>query len=173
MRLLHTTSFQFKEFFDSQVPKYAISSHRWEGLEVSFQEFEDSLKKRSPALNKVLECCYQARVRGLEWAWVDTCCIDKRSSAELSEAINSMYRWYEKAAVCYAYLADVYGDPATSPDAETRFSNSVWFERGWTLQELLAPKHVIFFNCQWRRIGTRYSLQTAISTTTGIEEEYL
>ncbi|MCJ1382355.1 hypothetical protein MMC17_005468 [Xylographa soralifera] len=174
MRLLHTTSYQFKEFFDSQVPKYAILSHRWADVEVSFQDFEDSLKKQSAALDKVLQCCRLARDRGLEWAWIDTCCIDKKSSAELSEAINSMYRWYKKAEVCFAYLSDVHWGSTKNIDVlRTRFRNSVWFRRGWTLQELLAPSIVDFFDYWWSRIGTKESLETEISATTGIEAQYL
>ena len=144
MRLLHTTSLQFKEFFDSEVPKYAILSHRWEEVEVSFDRFGGSLKKRSSALNKVLQCCRLAKARGLEWAWIDSCCIDKRSSAELSEAINSMYHWYKRAEVCYAYLSDVHGDPNEDKVVlRMRCGSSMWFKRGWTLQELLAPKEVV------------------------------
>ncbi|MCJ1399129.1 hypothetical protein MMC11_002331 [Xylographa trunciseda] len=176
MRLLHTTSFQFKEFFDSQVPKYAILSHRWDDAEVSFQEFEQALRKQSAALDKVLQCCRLARFRGLDWAWVDTCCIDKTSSAELSEAINSIYRWYENSEVCYAYLSDVLWKPTADPDVSSSrmsFGNSVWFKRGWTLQELLAPSDLVFFDHQWEFIGTKSTMSALISAATRINISFL
>lgn len=103
---------------------------------------------------------------------ISSCCIDKRSSAELSEAINSMYRWYESAAVCYVYLADV----SSAPDSEQgllEFRNSRWFTRGWTLQELLAPRNVLFFSQSWTHLGNRENLQTLISGITGIETDFL
>jgi hypothetical protein len=94
---------------------------------------------------KIKQCCQQATTDGLDYVWVDTCCIDKTSSAELSEAINSMFQWYRNAAVCYAYLADVTATPESTPE-RSEFAGSRWFKRGWTLQELLAPAHVWFFS---------------------------
>ena len=98
---------------------------------------------------KILDTCLQAQKDGYEWVWVDTCCIDKRSSAELSEAINSMYRWYANAKVCYAYLHDVNNFfPIERDDKKYPNSNGwpEWFSRGWTLQEMIAPSDVQFFN---------------------------
>ena len=88
----------------------------------------------------------------MQWAWIDTCCIDKRSSAELSEAINSMYAWYRRSAECVVYLADVSFDPSSDDPAalEAALQQSVWFTRGWTLQELLAPKMKVFCNANWQ-----------------------
>ena len=134
MRLLTTDSLQFREFIDSRIPKYAILSHRWEEAEVSFHEFQNSIRERSASLLKVLQCCSMALRDGFKFIWIDTCCIDKTSSAELSEAINSMYQWYSRAEVCYTYLSDVNWNQDTEADilsSRVAFRNSVWFERGW------------------------------------------
>ena len=90
---------------------------------------------------KIRESCEQAIVDGYQWIWVDSCCIDKTSSAELSEAINSMFNWYRDSEVCYAYLSDV----VSIQEEGYGFGISKWFTRGWTLQELLAPKKLVFF----------------------------
>ena len=109
--------------------------------------------------------CYPPRQESVgQFGTADLCCIDKTSSAELSEAINSMYRWYQESGVCYAYLADV------PPNA---FSKSRWFTRGWTLQELIAPSTVIFLDQKWQEIGTKSSLQRVISEITGIPTDIL
>jgi hypothetical protein len=95
---------------------------------------------------KIQKCCEKAQRDGLQYVWLDTCCIDKRSSAELSEATNSMYRWYERSTVCYAYLADVPSEGFWSETAEYEaLGKSRWFTRGWTLQELLAPRNVLLY----------------------------
>ncbi|KAL9628229.1 MAG: hypothetical protein Q9204_006020 [Flavoplaca sp. TL-2023a] len=178
MRLLHTERLDFQEFFDSQTPKYAILSHRWTGNEVSFQDFDHCKEEQRPNFDKISNCCSLAKNNGYEWVWIDTCCIDKKSSAELSEAINSMYAWYEKADVCYVYLVDV----SWSGDWETtreEFRGSAWFTRGWTLQELLAPKEVMFFDLDWKLIGNKNrsyhgrSLNPDISDVTGISDDNL
>ena len=116
MRLIHTESFQLKEFFDEAIPEYAILSHRWGEKEISYHTFiESSIFVKSnwkdkSGFAKIEAFCDLARRRGWQWAWVDTCCIDKTSSAELSEAINSMYRWYRASTECYVYLYDVTWD---------------------------------------------------------------
>lgn len=178
MRLLHTQTLSFTEFFDTKIPKYAILSHRWSDRETSFQDFIEQKDPNSEGYTKVTACCAFALERRIEWVWIDTCCIDKRSSAELSEAINSMFSWYARSAECYAYLCDVDseidGQETRSREAcMESFSNSVWFARGWTLQELLAPAKVIFFDCRWKRVGTKVELKEAISSVTGIEASYL
>lgn len=99
--------------------------------------------------------------------WIDTCCIDKSSSAELSEAINSMFRWYQDARICYVYLPDVRNK--TESSHETSFKKSRWSTRGWTLQELLAPEIVVFFSHDWSEIGTKATLAELISVITGID----
>ena len=109
------------EFRDDETTTYAILSHRWtdqrgETTEADYDEVMELVKmekdkqdevRRRIGYRKIFDCCKQAKRDGYEWLCVDTCCIDKRSSAELSEAINSMYRWYENLRVCYAYLHDV------------------------------------------------------------------
>ncbi|KAI1152223.1 hypothetical protein F4825DRAFT_327318 [Nemania diffusa] len=114
---------------------------------------------------KIKACCKVARENGLEWVWIDTCCIDKTSTAKLSEAINSMFRWYQKATVCYAYLADVHD--------EHEFASSRWFRRGWTLQELIAPKILQFFSHDWTLLGSRLDRQESLWAITGIDEHVL
>ena len=115
--------------------------------------------------SKITGCCRQARLDGWEYAWVDSCCIDKSSSAELSEAINSMFKWYQDAQVCYAYLSDV--------EERSEFAKSQWFTRGWTLQELLAPEFLIFYDKDWREIDTKLRLLRKIQSVTGISVEHL
>ena len=155
MRLLSTTDLSFQEFYDSQNPKYAILSHRWIGDEVSFEDFYH-VKAQDPygeRFAKIRNCCAYAEKNGFGWVWIDTCCIDKKSSAELTEAINSMFNWYRNAAICYVYLADVRWDVGDLARSRTNFRKSAWFERGWTLQELLAPARLYFFDCIWSSIG--------------------
>ena len=173
MRLLNTRTLQFQEFFDSQIPKYAILSHRWGNEEVTFQEFRKGKKQHHEGYVKIEQCSVLAGSRGFQWVWIDTCCIDKKSSAELSEAINSMYRWYQRAGECYAYLSDVTWDSRDIEGSKTVFGQSLWFTRGWTLQELLAPHQVIFFDNKWNFFGTKQDLRTKISAVTGIEEIYV
>lgn len=180
MRLLHTERLEFEEFFDSETPDYASLSHRWTRDEVSFRNFHHCKQRRAQNFAKIENYCALAWQNGYEWVWIDTCCIDKTSSAELTEAINSMYSWYEKASVCHAYLADVSlrKDGINSWD-ETRneFIRSDWFTRGWTLQELLAPSMVHFLDRSWRFIGYKGfnfespgDLEHEISLATGISE---
>ena len=120
---------------------------------------------------KILRCCSMALSEGHKYVWIDTCCINKTSSAELSEAINSMYRWYANAAVCYAYLADVSVRP--DPPYTKAFVQSRWFSRGWTLQELLAPQAVLFFDHDWNRLGTRASLEEQICSVCRISKDHI
>ncbi|EMT73612.1 Vegetative incompatibility protein HET-E-1 [Fusarium odoratissimum] len=166
MRLLHTKSYRLSEHFNEEVPPYAILSHRWDDREATFEEIRDL---RNPltihGFAKIRGACSLAQSDNYEYIWIDTCCINKSSSSELSEAINSMYSWYKKAAVCYAYLKDVQYRP------EVR--GSEWFHRGWTLQELIAPKSVIFFSRDWNPLGTKVTLRPLISSITGIEETIL
>ncbi|APA15329.1 hypothetical protein sscle_14g100990 [Sclerotinia sclerotiorum 1980 UF-70] len=142
----------FREFTSSEVPTYAILSHTWGEEEVVYQDLKKS-KNKSKTINKagwrkIQFCTKQAAVDGLEYFWVDTCCIDKKNSVELNAAINSMFRWYQNAARCYVYLSDV-SKPDTGVDDqrawEEAFRKSRWFTRGWTLQELIAPRLVDFF----------------------------
>ena len=121
MWLINSKTLELKEFWGCDIPRYAILSHTWEEEEVTFQQFtklpREELAKMK-GFNKIKRTCDLARASGLEWAWVDTCCIDKRSSAELTEAINSMFRWYQESSVCYAYLADLKGDKRNKRDSK-------------------------------------------------------
>jgi hypothetical protein len=121
-------------------------------------------EKRRKSYEEILPSADFARIRGFDYIWIDTCCIDKSSSAELSETINSMFQWYKGSEICYAYLADVscYDYPTEFGDSE--FSQSRWFTRGWTLQELVAPKEVIFVDRDWKPLGTRTSLKQEIQS---------
>ena len=170
MGLIHTSRLEFREFFDERIPKYAILSHRWEDIEISYQEFENSEEKDGPGFAKIAAFCALAKRRNLDWAWIDTCCIDKRSSAELSEAVNSMWRWYHNSEECYVYLSDV---EWAGPESVGALKRSVWFTRGWTLQELLATGRLQFFDHHWTYIGEKQNLWKEISARTGISREHL
>ncbi|KAF5340121.1 hypothetical protein D9758_013179 [Tetrapyrgos nigripes] len=167
MRLLNTKTLRLEEFY-SEIPPYAILSHTWEKEEVTFQDIQNlEIARRKAGYVKVWKACVRAQRYDFDWIWIDSCCINKDSSAELSEAINSMYQYYEDAEVCYAYLCDV--SASYHPrDPCSGFRSSRWFRRGWTLQELLAPSHVVFLDRDWIRIGTRWSLRDVISATTAI-----
>jgi len=163
MHLLNTSTLQLRNFVKS-IPSYAILSHTWGDEEVTFDDVDKAHTVNLRGYEKLKQSCAQALEDGFEWIWVDTCCINKTSSAELSEAINSMYNWYWGAEICYAYLSDV-------PDRH--LTESEWFRRGWTLQELLAPAVVEFYKKDWTRIGTKWSLVDDIQEATGIEKKYL
>ncbi|KAF5333987.1 hypothetical protein D9758_017522 [Tetrapyrgos nigripes] len=151
MRLLNTNTLKLAEFY-ADIPRYAILSHTWEKEEVTFQDIQNLETARLKAgFVKVWNACARARDYDFEWIWIDSCCINKESSAELSEAINSMYQYYE--------------------DAASTFKDSRWFKRGWTLQELLAPWNVIFLDKDWVRIGTRWTLRDVVSAITSIPVE--
>ena len=179
MRLLHTTTIKLSSFDgDDSIPPYAILSHTWGNAEISFHDlsnYAESELNESDGYKKIRSCCALAADEGHEYVWIDTCCIDKNSSAELSEAINSMYRWYQKAKICYAYLADVrIGDhDLGGSKVEEAFGKSRWFTRGWTLQELLAPKDVFFYDQNWQKLGSKSSLEEQISFVTGIQRAHI
>ncbi|KAJ3569247.1 hypothetical protein NPX13_g6148 [Xylaria arbuscula] len=151
MHLLNVDTRRLEEFWGDRTPPYAILSHTWGEEEVSFQDLDDPKHKEKLGYAKIEGCCQQAIRDGLNFIWVDTCCIDKRSSAELSEAINSMFRWYGEAQVCYVYLEDVpLEENVCAPNSA--FCRSRWFTRGWTLQELIAPVELKFFDKTWGMI---------------------
>ena len=152
MRLLNAETKTLEEYFEKDVPPYAILSHTWGKHEVLFK---DIMKGRyNNDSDKIEGCCREALRHGLNYVWIDTICIDKRSSAELSEAINSMFDWYGMARVCYAYLADVHDTmDVTVPESTIAFRKSKWWTRGWTLQELLAPRKVEFYSASWTYLG--------------------
>lgn len=186
MRLINTQTLVLAEFFGSDIPPYAILSHTWGQEEITFQEWMawqsektgktrgDLVHSRKEAFTKIQGACRQAHHDKLDWLWVDTNCIDKTSSSELTEAINSMYAMYRDSVICYAFLADVPPLREKDHDCFRHFRKSKWFTRGWTLQELLAPKRLDFFANTWSRIGSKSgSLIQVIHKATDIELSYL
>jgi hypothetical protein len=167
MWLLNTETLELQGFFSDKIPAYAILSHTWGDDELLF---DDARHGRSHLLNcgkkalpKVLQSVSRAKADGWTHIWIDTCCIDKSSSSELSEAINSMFRWYQGSSICYAYLSDF-----DSRSGLITLETSRWFTRGWTLQELIAPPEVHFFDSNWLSFGTRFSLAEDIIRISGI-----
>ncbi|CAN9444961.1 unnamed protein product [Alternaria alternata] len=157
------------------VPAYAILSHTWlPGQEVTFDEFKRGLGRDKAGFDKIRFCAQQAQEDGLRYFWVDTCCINKADHVELQHAINSMFRWYQGATRCYVLLTDVLNaELATNgvpnmPAWEGEFRRSRWFTRGWTLQELLAPRVVSFYARDWTHLGDRHNLKQLIHEITGI-----
>lgn len=180
MRLLNTTSIEVERFI-GDVPSYAILSHRWEEEEVTLEDINATGNGRGmKGYRKLRLSCAMAARQDLKYIWIDTCCIDKTSSAELSEAINSMFRYYQEAEVCYTYLSDVASAKITTPISHLNrksqgydFYQSAWFTRGWTLQELIAPKNLRFYNKEWDFLGTKADLKDAIRNITKIPEKIL
>jgi hypothetical protein len=158
-----------------KIPPYAILSHTW-GLDDEEVTFDDILRRSGhgkPGYKKIQFCGEQARQDGLQYFWIDTCCIDKSNKSELSHAIQSMFRWYRNAARCYVYLVDVSSlsaEPSDSstPSSEPELRSSKWFTRGWTLQELLAPSQVEFFSQEGNKLGSKTTLAPKLNEITGI-----
>jgi hypothetical protein len=167
------------EFSLIQVPThntlpYAILSHTWTDQEVTYQDLISGSGKSKSIYEKIKFCGEQATRDHLKYFWVDTCCIDKTNAAELSTAINSMFRWYRNAKKCYVFLTDV---STLSSDAdlqieqctwEAAFRDSRWFTRGWTLQELIAPATVEFFSREHKLLGDKMSLEKLLCKITQI-----
>ena len=179
MRLLQCSAdgeLSIHDFTGQDIPAYAILSHTWHedsNQEVTLQDLEVGIEKSKAGYAKIEFCVRRAAEDGLLYIWVDTCCIDKRNAVELGEAINSMFRWYHKSARCYVYLSDVSAhDERSDQQSELAsggiFSESRWFKRGWTLQELLAPKSVEFFSREGQRLGDKMSHELQIQRITGI-----
>jgi hypothetical protein len=180
MRLLNTTTLRVEQAKRDIVAHerppfdYAILSHTWGEDEVIFQDMQAEVPKDNPRFSKIVKSCELAKQDGYEYIWIDTCCIDKSSSAELSEAINAMYLWYSKATICYTYLSDV--DPRDSEDLElvsSSFRKSRWFTRGWTLQELIAPKRMVFLSKDWNKLGNKHDFLRLLSYITDIDHQVL
>jgi hypothetical protein len=182
MRLLRLSpggDLELVSFNDDDLPPYAILSHTWtEGQEVTYHELAANKSKDSDKTGyaKIRFCLDRAAKDGIDYCWVDTCCINKSTSDELSTAINSMFRWYQHATKCYVYLSDVQvPDEVTETNAQAfrvtwdnAFRRSRWFSRGWTLQELLAPAIVEFFSREGKRLGSKISLEQEICEITNI-----
>ena len=222
MRLLHAKTLTFEDFLGSNIPVYAIVSHRWGETELSYQSFLRDKEQyvrghlESYGWAKIVKAAELALQWGLQWVWLDMICINKESSAELTEAINSMYDWYRYASTCFVFLPDVEYDEAWDreesstlaftaevdttilpavdhrwahdrpglrilqpivhkpvPMYEQEFIESTWFGRSWTLQELLAPGSVVFFNSKFQSIGTRNTLAPLIKKATKIPLKFL
>jgi len=180
MRLLNAVTLQLEAFPNATSPKtppYAILSHTWgdEGEEVQYhhlmsRDAQHHIQKSA----KLQGLCEHARSNNQRYVWVDSCCINQTSSAELTEAINSMFRWYKEAEVCYTYIADVtVADGDNESQVHAKLERSRWFTRGWTLQELLAPEKLHFFDSKWRFLGTKGTLCDVVESATGISHEYL
>ncbi|KUI68076.1 Vegetative incompatibility protein HET-E-1 [Cytospora mali] len=179
MWLIDTSNLRLKEILEFQNCKYAILSHTWEEDEVDFQEMR--AESRPPSLlskagfRKIKNTCEVAKEKGYEYAWVDTCCIDKASSAALSEAINSMYNWYKESSICLAYLSDLPANNFEHSESRTAdfMQDCKWFNRGWTLQELIAPEELDFFDQEWKFRGSKKTLRHELSRITGIDVDVL
>ncbi|KAJ6286789.1 heterokaryon incompatibility protein-domain-containing protein [Bipolaris maydis] len=178
MRLLNTESLELScPYVPSEVPDYAILSHRWSPEEVTFADINStpilhlqSQMRTKKGFAKIQGACKLARNDGYTWIWIDSCCIDKSSSAELQEAINSMWRYYAESNICYVYLEDVLDSEA---GWGPMFAKSQWFTRGWTLQELIAPTCVEFFAENWAAIGTKFERYKQIADITSIDSDLL
>jgi hypothetical protein len=157
------------EFYGNQTPPYAILSHTWGPNcdEVTFRDIVDGTGTSKAGYTKIQFCEEQATRDGIYHFWVDTCAIDKSSSAELTEAINSMFRWYREATKCYVYLSDVLMDDFNRSDYSA-LRSSRWFTRGWTLQELIAPVSLEFFSAEGMLLGDKRSLELLVHEITGI-----
>ncbi|EIW53255.1 HET-domain-containing protein, partial [Trametes versicolor FP-101664 SS1] len=185
MRLLDTETGLFCWFEKPTDVAYAILSHVWKIQgEQSYEELLhiqqvpgtrqplESLLDDARISDKIRRSCEIARGQGYRYLWIDTCCINKESSTELSEAINSMWEWYRLASVCYAFLADVDpDDDALAPGSQ--FRGSKWHTRGWTLQELIAPMYVVFLACDWSLFGTKGTLARVLEEVAGVDHAVL
>jgi hypothetical protein len=173
MRLLHLESgnLSLTEDYTEHVPPYAILSHTWgkDTEEVTFDDFKAGNYIDKTGYTKIRFCGEQAARDGLQYFWVDTCCINKSNLTELSEAINSMFRWYQDAVKCYVYLSDV--STRSGLLWEPKFRHSRWFTRAWTLQELIAPQSVEFFSQEGERLGDKGSLESLLHKITRIPVE--
>jgi len=178
MRLLNTKSLELsRPYALSEAPDYVILSHRWTTEEITFADISkapiselQSKTRTKKGFAKIQGACKLACKSGYAWIWIDSCCIDKSSSAELQEAINSMWRFYAESNICYVYMADV-------PDPEAGrgevFAKNEWFTRGWTLQELIAPVCVQFYTENWKPIGTKFEWHKRIAEITSIDPAVL
>jgi hypothetical protein len=162
MRLLNIHTLKLVEFSKDKRPAYAIASHRWDEHEATYTDVRDARNTSSSGYQKIKDFAkyVKAHVVGIEWLWIDTCCINKEHATELSSAINLMFEWYQEADICLAYLRDV-----DNAGDEVSLQRSEWFERGWTLQELLAPRTVVFLTRTWEVIGNKGATTSVCSST--------
>lgn len=185
MWLINAPTLALEFFLPEQAPPYAILSHTWGDGEVSLAEFQrlDEHTRAKPGFSKIQKTCDIAEAHDIAHVWVDTCCIDKTSSAELSEAINSMYSYYRRATVCFAYINDWYPNTTwknlssgkSKGKSKSESSPLRWFTRGWTLQELIAPSDVRFYDSTWNFRGTKADEEVLphLFSITGINQDIL
>lgn len=178
MRLINASTHKLESFGESNTPRYAILSHRWgsEAEEVSFQDMAGPDVSRATSKKgfvKIKETCIRALGHGLQYIWIDTCCIDKSSSAELTESINSMFQWYLNSAICIVYLSDLCSGGLDKDHVQRNLATCTWFTRGWTLQELIAPTYIRFYNQSWEYFGEIGDLCSKISSITKIDTDLL
>ncbi|KAK7439990.1 hypothetical protein VKT23_017243 [Stygiomarasmius scandens] len=186
-RLIDTHSLKLVEFRENDtIPPYAILSHTWgkkgeliiwdrrswysDDEEVVYAEFIKPRKETfsKSGYRKIQGACQQACQDGIRYIWVDTCCIEQGNHEDVAANITSMHAYYQNAEICYAYLADIKEREDMFGDRDLWGFRTGWFGRGWTLQELLAPRTVVFFNKHWQRIGDKYNLRDDISHITTI-----
>lgn len=193
MRLLHAKTHHLHEFpFNEHTPEYAILSHTWgsaNGDEVTLKDLHSWTPwfKRKLGWAKIKGCCRQALTDGIEYVWIDTCCLDRRSNNKTATAatppdavavavavpvadeIQLIWQYYTRARVCYVHLADVHDTPKTNPESPgSAFRRSRWFTRGWTVPEMLAPFFVRFYDASWKYVGSKAELCKTIEAVTGI-----
>ncbi|QIW96347.1 hypothetical protein AMS68_001865 [Peltaster fructicola] len=161
-----------EEDFDTP---YAILSHTWgrPEEEVTYQDVISGKAQEKPAYAKITFLLEQAKKDKLNRVWIDTCCINKYNASELGESINLMYQWYAKSKVCYVFLSDVNTTLRGPVDWQIDFCQSRWFKRGWTLQELIAPSRVEFFDRTSRHLGSRETLSQLVYECSGIPPNVL
>ncbi|KAI0391551.1 heterokaryon incompatibility protein-domain-containing protein [Xylariaceae sp. FL0594] len=143
MRLVNTTSFELDECLGDTTKEYAILSHTWDDDECTLPDMSGPRGRQRKGFKKIEFCCEQARRDGIEWAWVDTCCVDSSSTEDVTMTVNSLFRWYQNAKICYVYLADV--------SSVKDIASCRWLTRAWTLQELIAPKSLRFYSSDWTK----------------------
>ncbi|KAL2106812.1 hypothetical protein VUR80DRAFT_6186 [Thermomyces stellatus] len=175
MRLLHTRTLNLEQFYDLQTrPHYVVLSHTWEPGHLNYADLTDRRERAlsGPGSALVHHACDVALKLGYEYIWIECICVDGSSTAEVSEAVNSAFRWFQKAAVCLVYLADL---PAGSPNDDTSWRRCEWWTRAWTLPELLAPSTVHFYDKDWNFRGTKTSppLLGIIARITTVSEDVL
>jgi heterokaryon incompatibility protein (HET) len=180
MRLINVRTLDLRKF-NQHPPRYAILSHRWiDEQEICLQDWEVYVANQDPLSSqikcksgfiKIQNACIQAQKRGFEWLWADTVCIDKRDNSEVTKSVNLMFSWYQSASVCFAYMHEVSNNNQrlkwTEDNAVVR-KTPEWFTRGWTLQELLAPKKLLLSDQDWNCIGDRENCAQVITKFTGI-----
>jgi Heterokaryon incompatibility protein (HET) len=175
MNLLHTSKLELRKFDERLRPKYAILSHTWDDHELSYHDMVSGNLPNLPGYEKIKRSCETVKAK-YDWLWIDTCGIDKTDSGELAEAINSMYKWYAESDMCYVHLKDfIYKGSESDDDGYLLdcLKDCRWFTRGWTLQELLAPKRVLFLDQTWTVFGNKHSLHAVLSKITGIPSKVL